>query len=159
MENSGFVTKEDRDEVESDFPLTKLFELWCPIYMSYGMSYDDYWNGEPRMCKFYKEAYDIRRKRDDEDAWWQGLYIYDAFCRVSPVLNAFAKNGTKPLPYVDKPYTQSDKYKQLNEKLSDEEEQKLIENERLKARVTFHAWARAGNKQKKNKEKIEEGGR
>ena len=67
MENSGFVTKEDRDEVESDFPLTKLFELWCPIYMSYGMSYDDYWNGEPRMCKFYKEAYDIRRKRDDED--------------------------------------------------------------------------------------------
>ena len=158
MENSGFVTKEDRDKVESDFPLTKLFELWCPIYMSYGMSYDDCWNGEPRMCKFYKEAYDIRRKRDDEDAWWQGLYIYDAFCRVSPVLNAFAKNGTKPLPYVDKPYTQSDKYKQINEKLSDEEEQKLIENERLKARVTFDAWARAVNRQMKTKEKIEEGG-
>ena len=125
---------------------------------AYVIEGDDYWNGEPRMCKFYKEAYDIRRKRDDEDAWWQGLYIYDAFCRVSPVLNAFAKNGTKPLPYVDKPYTQSDKYKQINEKLSDEEEQKLIENERLKARVTFDAWARAVNRQMKTKEKIEEGG-
>ena len=32
----------------------------------------------------------------------QGLYIYEALCDVAPILHAFAKPGTKPLPYSEK---------------------------------------------------------
>ena len=34
----------------------------------------------------------------------EGMYIYDALCKVSPVLHAFAKNGTKPIEYPSEPY-------------------------------------------------------
>ena len=34
-------------------------------------------------------------------AWLQGAYIYDALCAVSPILHAFAKGGTKPIPYLE----------------------------------------------------------
>lgn len=36
--------------------------------------------------------------------WLQGMYIYDAVARLSPILRAFAKKGTKPQPYVDEAY-------------------------------------------------------
>ena len=32
------------------------------------------------------------------------MYIYEAICDASPILHAFAKKGTKPHPYADKPY-------------------------------------------------------
>lgn len=33
--------------------------------------------------------------------WLQGMYIYDAISRLSPILRAFAKKGTKAQPYAD----------------------------------------------------------
>ena len=32
------------------------------------------------------------------------MYIYEAICDVSPILHAFAKSGTRPRPYPEKPY-------------------------------------------------------
>lgn len=68
----------------------------------------------------------------------QGVYIYDALCRVSPILHAFSKSGTKPLPYPDKPYTSL--AEESENKINTEEEK---ENERLRAEVQFRAWARS----------------
>ena len=36
--------------------------------------------------------------------WLQGMYIYDAISRLSPILRAFAKKGTKAQSYVEEPY-------------------------------------------------------
>lgn len=36
--------------------------------------------------------------------WLQGMYIYDAISRLSPILRAFAKKGTKAKPYVEEAY-------------------------------------------------------
>lgn len=48
----------------------------------------------------YDEAYQLRRKIDDEQAYFQGIYFYEA---VSVALgNAFRKKGAKPIPYRDK---------------------------------------------------------
>jgi hypothetical protein len=35
------------------------------------------------------------------------MYIYDALLRVAPILQAFAKKGTKPEPYPEEPYALS----------------------------------------------------
>jgi hypothetical protein len=32
------------------------------------------------------------------------MYVYDAISRLSPVLHAFVKKGTKPQPYVEEAY-------------------------------------------------------
>lgn len=149
MGNSGFNSEEgEKSRVES-ISLTKIFEELCPIYMGYGMSYDEYWYGDVYRAKFYYEAYKIQMKRKDEEFWMQGMYIYDALCRVSPILHAFSKSGTKPLPYPQQPYmTEVDKIK------SEEDKQRKIENDRLIARIYFENWAReTAKKFEENKNK------
>lgn len=47
--------------------------------------------------------------------WLQGAYVYEAICRVSPVLHAFAKKGAKPMPYLSEPYALSEKQAELRE--------------------------------------------
>lgn len=149
MGNGRFDSKEEREKsrVES-VSLTKIFEDLCPIYMAYGMSYDEYWYGEPYRAKFYREAYELQMKRKDEEFWIQGMYIYDALCCVSPVLHAFSKSGTKPLPYPKQPYMA-----QMKKVESEKEKEQEVENERLKALVHFQNWADAvGKKFKNNKQ-------
>ena len=81
----------------------KFYELF-PYYLAIGMTYDQYWNDDPMLVKYYRKAEEIRRERINEEKWLQGMYVYEALCDVSPVLNANAKKGTKPQPYSDKPY-------------------------------------------------------
>ena len=114
--------------------------------MSYGMTYDEYWYGSPYRAKFYREAYEIQIKRKDEEFWMQGMYIYDALCRVSPILHAFSKSGTKPLPYPEKPYTST-----IESNMSEEDREQKIKNEQLIARLHFERWARETAKQFENK--------
>ena len=151
MGSSRFDSKKEgeKSRVES-ISLTKIFEELCPIYMSYGMSYDEYWYGDAYRAKFYREAYDIQIKHKDEEFWIQGMYIYDALCKVSPILHAFSKSGTKPLPYPNKPYMST-----LKDTISEEEKEKQIENERLVAQLHFEKWARATAKKFKNKQNTE----
>ena len=113
--------------------------------MGYGMSYDEYWYGDAFRAKFYREAYEQKMKHKDEEFWMQGMYIYDALCRVSPILHAFSKSGTKPLPYPEKPYTYD-----VKGKMSEEEKEQQIKNERLIAKLHFDKWARATAKQFEN---------
>ena len=145
MGSSGLKSNEKRVESIS---LTALFEKWCPIYMSYGMSYDEFWKESPYRAKFYREAHELKLKQKDELMWVQGMYIYEALCEVSPVLHAFSKKGTKPLPYSDKPYLSK-----VNNKVTKVEREKQIENERLIAQIHFQNWARNTKKmfEKENK--------
>jgi hypothetical protein len=101
------------------------------------------------------EAYKLKQKALDEQLWLQGFYVYNALNCVAPVLHAFAKQGTKPLPYLKSPITQTQEYKEQKDEISEEEKQKQIENERLIAQVHFNALARMMNKRFENKEKGE----
>ena len=69
------------------------------------MTADQYWDGDPALPKYYRKAYELQRKRRNEELWLQGMYIYEALCDVSPLLQAFAKKGTKAHPYPDHPYS------------------------------------------------------
>lgn len=101
------------------------------------MTWDQYWNGDVWIIEQYLAAERIRQERINQDAWLQGMYIYEAVLDAAPVLRAFPKKGTKPNPYSDKPYSFR------KEKEPDETQ---IENERLKASLFFENWARANRK-------------
>lgn len=148
MGSSGLSTKEEIDDESSveSTSLTKIFEQCCPIYMSYGMTYDEFWYDSPYRAKFYREAHDIIVKQKDEEFWIQGMYIYEALCDVSPILHAFSKSGTKPLPYREKPYMFD-----MEHTKSKEEIEKQADNERLVAQLHFDRWMRDTAKQFENK--------
>lgn len=76
----------------------------CAYYMAIGVPYQEFWHGDYSQLRYYFEADKHRRERENYLAWLQGAYVYDAICAVSPILHAFAKKGTKPLPYLKKPY-------------------------------------------------------
>lgn len=101
----------------------KFYELF-PYYLSIGMTYEQYWDGDPTLVKYYRKADEIKKERLNEELWLQGMYIYEALCDVSPVLHAFAKKGTKPHPYSDKPYSITEKQREQDEIVK---EQKRVE--------------------------------
>ena len=83
---------------------TEQFYSHLPFYLSIGMTYEQYWNEDSCLVKYYRKAYELQRDRENERMWLQGMYIYEALCDVSPVLRAFAKKGTKPIEYSTQPY-------------------------------------------------------
>ena len=103
------------------------------------------------MAKDYLKAYEIKMDRQVEreqwNIWKQGVYTYEALCDVSPVLHAFSKKGTKPLPFSKVPYGMEE-YEQNKEKREPTEQEK--ENERMKAQIFFYNLTK---KKKKKKER------
>lgn len=101
---------------KSNSDLTPLFSTYTeqfnkvfPFYLAIGMSYDQFWNEDCLLTKYYREAYELKKKLKNEELWLQGMYFYEALCDVSPVLHAFAKKGTKPIKYPSEPYPLNEK--------------------------------------------------
>ena len=86
------------------YSFAEVFKAKFPYYLSIGMTEEQYWDKDCELVKYYREAEAMRREKFNQDAWLQGMYVYDAIMRLSPILHAFAKKGTKPQPYVDVPY-------------------------------------------------------
>ena len=95
---------------------TEQFYEAFPYYLSIGMTYDQYWNDNPMLCKYYRQAEELRNDKKNQELWLQGLYIYEALCDVSPVLHAFAKKGVKPQPFSEAPYAITKKSQAKKEK-------------------------------------------
>jgi len=66
-----------------------------------GMTYEQYWDGPPFLAGAYRKAWKLKRESDNEQAWLQGLYMYDAFAVC--LANAFSKRGAKQQQYIEKP--------------------------------------------------------
>ena len=95
----------DGDEGLTYKSYADIFEQLCPYYMSIGMSYDDFWNGDVAMVKAYRVAYELKEKRRNQELWLQGMYFYEALCDASPLFRFSMKKGMiKPEPYVKEPY-------------------------------------------------------
>lgn len=110
VSGSLFTAEEDEQRGSfSSFTYTEKFEEAFPYYLSIGMTYDQYWNNDPHLVKYYRMAEEIKREVRNQELWLQGMYIYEALCDVSPILHSFAKKGTKPIPYTDHPYPLSNK--------------------------------------------------
>lgn len=82
---------------------TEVFNNVFPYYLAIGMTYEQFWEEDCCLVIAYRKAFEIKRELNNQAAWLQGMYIYDALCCVAPLLRAFSKR-TKPTPYVEKPY-------------------------------------------------------
>lgn len=81
----------------------EIFDKAFPHYLAMGMTYSEFYKEDHTLAIAYRKAYELKRKRDNEDMWLQGAYVYEAISRVSPLLIPFNKHP-KPEPYLDKPY-------------------------------------------------------
>lgn len=68
------------------------------------MTEEQYWDKDCLLVTHFRKAEDIRTERVNQEAWLQGMYVYDALTRVSPIFRAFANKGTKALPYLEEAY-------------------------------------------------------
>lgn len=73
-----------------------------------------------RDLHFYDEGYKIRRKMDDEKAYFDGYYTYEAV--AISLANAFRGKGQKALKYREKPILQE--IEEKNRPMTEEEIQK-----------------------------------
>lgn len=108
----------------SSFTYTEKFYELFPYYLAIGMTYEQYWDSDCTLVKYYRKAEELRNEKKNQELWLQGMYIYEALCDVSPILHAFAKKGTKPSPYPHKPYSLTAKQMKNEE---EEKQRKLVE--------------------------------
>lgn len=67
--------------------------------MLYGMTYEQFWHGDPWMAKAYKEMHNLKRRQRNEEMWINGLYQLNAL-QVA-LHNAFDKHR---INYIEKPF-------------------------------------------------------
>lgn len=81
-----------------------MFNEAFPQYLAIGMTYDEYWHGDPSLARAYRKAYAMRRDERNWELWMQGMYVYTALLCVAPVMRAFTKGHVEPGKYPDEPF-------------------------------------------------------
>ena len=74
-----------------------------PVYMTMGMSYEEYWQGPAWLARAYREAFEIKRKQEEWARWRQGAYVFNAIMCAAPIIKPFVKDA-KPGNYPDEPW-------------------------------------------------------
>lgn len=124
------------------------FEELCGYYMSLGMSYHDYWDGDNCMTKYYREAEEIKKERRNSELWLQAAYIYEALLDASPVFNPLSKKN-KPFPFRSEPIPITNS----GSKKSEERKKKqMLENGKEAMRAMMAAFNERFKKSKKGGE-------
>lgn len=109
--------------------ISDYLEQMCPVYMAYGMTYDDYWHGDMEMAKAYREAYKIKQKQENAYAHRQGAYFYEAI--VKGIANTFGKSKDF---YTEYPYPLTEEEKEKQEEIK---EIKIYEENKAKMLSRF----------------------
>lgn len=119
------------------------FERLCPIYMTMGMTYEQFWHGDAGLVKAYRKAFELKQDLENQSLWLQGMYIYEAICCVAPILRPNSKEK-KPKPYRTEPYP-------LNTSTSKEIEEKRRETNDAKAKAQMESFMVQFNQKFKKK--------
>lgn len=117
----------------------EMFEKACPFYMSIGMSYTEFWEGDIYLPNFYIEAYKQRAEREQKQmntaAWLNGVYMKRAYEVV--LANMFSKPGTPPQEYYKEPFG-NEEHKTQEQKESEQKAEGLRVMVALESFVNFH---------------------
>ena len=119
---------EGNEGLKPSITYTETFEQLCPYYMSIGMTYNEFWNEDVNLVEVYRKADELRMKRQNQAAWLQGMYFYEALCDASPLFRFTMKGKVKAEPYAKEPYPITE------EEVKEREEKKArLKEERMKA--------------------------
>lgn len=88
--------------------------------MAIGMTYEQYWYGDPTMVRAFYEAHKLRLEHENELAWLYGAYTVKAL--DATVGNMFRKEGTQPSEYPKEPIS----IKKEEEKPKDDNSEELF---------------------------------
>lgn len=106
-----------------------------------GMTPTQYWEESPYLAVAYRKAYRLKREAKNEQAWLQGLYVFDAFAVC--LANAFSKRGAKKQTYIEKPI---DIFP-----LTEREKKRREVEENAKMQAAMEAMVREQRRKKKSK--------
>lgn len=100
------MTKQSPEQSETGkepekHPFSKLFHEVEAYYLSIGMTYNEFWRGDPSLVKVYRDAQELRERRANVEAWRNGQYMASALS--STVGNMFRKKGQPPIKYMEHP--------------------------------------------------------
>lgn len=143
MEDSQVAEQLPSDTDREVMTLGEWLDKLCVYYMTMGVTYEEFWYGDYTKFKYVARQYDAQRKLQNEDAWLQGAYVYDAV--ATALSNAFRKKGAKAQNYLERPLQVYPK--------TEEEERYEAEMERRKIIKRLNAWKAAWDA-KERKEKI-----
>lgn len=103
------------------FSHTEIFDEHLPYYLSIGMSYELFWEGEPQAVIAYRKSQRIRERRNNDEMWVQGLYFREALAEIESSFSPYVKNSDKKKQkYPKKPYSTS-KEERKQTSMSEEE--------------------------------------
>lgn len=79
-----------------------------PYYLSIGMPSSEFWDGDPRLVKAYREAHEMRAQMRNQEMWAQGIYNLRAFKVVAENIAgglagktvAVKDYPTEPIPFT-----------------------------------------------------------
>ncbi len=78
-----------------------IFNTYFPIYLSYGMSYSEFWDGSPDLAIAYKKAHELNLRRRNEELWLEGVYV--RYALLSTVGNMFKGKSQETIEYPTEP--------------------------------------------------------
>ena len=121
---------------------TEIFEECFPFYLAIGMSYAEYWEGEPKLAQYFRKAYHIKQEEINNNAWLQGMYIYDAVSTaLHNALRGMGKSKPPAKDYAKQPYEFKNKVK------SEVEKAKEVQIEQEKAAAWMENFVRINQSQ------------
>lgn len=114
-----------------NFSLAKQYEKEFPFFLSIGMSYDQYWYGEPRLALSYYKAFEIEKERKNQEMWMNALYIYNTIGSFAEILPAFPKKGAKIHPFMKEPIPLTKKEMERRKERDERERFEKIKNKMM----------------------------
>lgn len=95
------------------------------------MTYEQYWEYDPWLAVYCREAHRLKNQQTNQEMWMQGLYFREA---MSVVLhNALKKKSDKEIYYPKEPFA-------LTEKESNERKERDDRIARAVAKTKFEVW-------------------
>ena len=122
----------DGDDLKPRKKNSEVFEELCPFYMSIGMSYDLYWDGDNAAPRHFLKAFKMRQENKNHDAWLHGLYVYDALVSA---MSHMSDNKNNHKNYAEKPYD-----------FKPRKEEENVEEAQAQAEVWLKSWVAATQK-------------
>ena len=105
--------------------MSEVFWDAFPYFLAWGMTFEQYWYGPPRLAEAYRKAHDLKAEEKNEELWMQGVYVLEA---IGSIVSKF--NGKKHgFEYPTEPHRitpLSTEEKTAKQRSAEEQEQKQV---------------------------------
>lgn len=106
--------------------------------MALGMTYEQYWYGDPLMARAFYKADKLRQQRMNDEAWLYGVYTCRALQSALSISDLFRPTGqTSATQYPQKPIDISVEQETQEEKEQREEQEAIYAQAYMANMVIF----------------------